>query len=511
MRILTSQQIKQAERASLAHGLTYLRLMENAGTGAFGILQRREGTLSGKRCVVLCGAGNNGGDGFVVARRLSRAGAEVCCVLAGDLPRSDEAREMLRLLQNEPVSLLRLEESRPAVNLLLVEAQLIIDALFGTGFHGVLPDGCGFLAEMSALSKATVYSIDLPSGMDADTGETRGRCFASACTIALGCLKPAHVLPQAAPLLGDVEVCDIGIPESLYQKSGSTSHLIEKTLAGSLLRARPDDSHKGVFGRVLLAAGSLGMTGAAVLCARAASASGAGLVYVAAPRRTVPILASHLVEQMLVPMPDTEDGVYSAEAAAPLARAAQGKSACVAGCGMRNTAHTRAAVRALLENAPCPVVLDADGINCIGGDINIIRQAAHGVVLTPHYGEFARLTGGDIDSIRQNRVQAAAEFARQTGVTLVLKGAYTVVASASGEVYQFNSPNSGLAKAGSGDLLAGLIGGLLAQGHSPEQAAVCGVYLHARAAQLTAARLCKATMQPSDILHDLHLVFRELA
>ncbi len=511
MRILTTEQMRAAERASLSHGLTFLRLMENAGTGAYRIIAGREGALFGKRCVVLCGVGNNGGDGFVVARRFARDGAVVSCVLAGGEPRSDEAREMLRLLHGEPVSILRLEESRPSVNLLLMEADLIIDAMFGTGFHGVLPDGCGFLAEMSGLAKARVYSLDIPSGMNADSGGIEGRCFNADCTIAFGCLKPAHIEPSAAPMLGEVAVCDIGISDDVYGAVGSKTHLIDGRMVRQLLRPRTDDSYKGTFGRLLVVAGSLGMTGAAVLCARAASYSGAGLVYVAAPKQTVPILAGHLIEQVMLSMPETNEGVLGDEAAVPLAKAVKGKTACVAGCGLRNTAGTRMAVLSLLSNAECPIVLDADGINALNGDIDIVRQAAYGVVLTPHYGEFARLVNKQTTFIEQNRAALAAEYAQAHGVTLVLKGAYTVVALPDGSVYLLNCPNSGLAKGGSGDLLAGLIGGLLAQGHTTKEAAVCGVYLHARAAQLTAGRLCKTTMQPNDVLGDLHLVFRELA
>ncbi|MFA9380938.1 MAG: NAD(P)H-hydrate dehydratase, partial [Acetanaerobacterium sp.] len=450
------------------------------------------------------------GDGFVVARRLTQAGASVSCVLAGGEPRSDEAKEMLRLLRDEPVSILSLEESRPAINLLLVEAHIIVDALFGTGFHGALSDGCGFLAEMSGLSKARVYSLDMPSGMNADTAEVQGRCFAATCTIAFGCLKPAHVNPAAAPLLGDVAVCAIGIPDKAYDGVGSETHLIDHATVRQWLRRRPDDSHKGTFGKLLVTAGSMGMTGAAVLCARAASRSGAGLVYVASPRSAVPIIASHLIEQVLLPMPETEEGTLSADAIPALARALAGKTACVAGCGIKDNADTRMVIASIITNADCPILLDADGINAISGDINIVRQASHGMVLTPHYGEFARLTKKDTDFITQNRVALAQEFAQNAGITLVLKGAYTVVAHADGSVYLANSPNSGLAKGGSGDLLAGLIGGLLAQGYTQREAAVCGVYLHAHAARLSAARLSKATMQPSDVLDDLHLVFREL-
>ncbi len=511
MRILTTEQMRSAERASLSHGLTFLRLMENAGTGAYQIIAGREGALFGKRCVVLCGIGNNGGDGFVVARRLARDGAVVSCVLAGGEPRSDEAREMLRLLHSEPVSILRLEESRPSVNLMLMEADLIIDALFGTGFHGMLPDGCGFLAEMSGLSKARVYSLDIPSGMNADSGRVEGRCFCADCTIAFGCLKPAHIEPAVAPMLGEVAVCDIGITDDVYGSVGSKTHLIDGALVKRLLRPRTDNSYKGTFGRLLVAAGSLGMTGAAVLCARAASRSGAGLVYVASPRQIIPVLSGHLIEQVMLPMPDTDEGVLGADAAVPLASAVKGKTACVVGCGLQNTAGTRMALLSLVSNADCPIVLDADGINALARDIDIVRQAAGGVVLTPHYGEFARLVNKDTAFIEQNRASLAAEYAQANGVTLVLKGAYTVVALPDGSVYLLNCPNSGLAKGGSGDLLAGMIGGLLAQGHSPKEAAVCGVYLHARAAQITAQRLCKTTMQPSDVLGDLHLVFRELA
>ncbi len=512
MRILTSRQMREAERASLDHGQTYLRLMENAGAGAFAILARREESLAGKRCVVLCGEGNNGGDGFVVARRLALAGGDVTAVLAGGDPRSEEAREMLRLLRAQPVSILPLRENRPAMGALILEANILVDALFGTGFRGTLPEDCGFLAEMCALSKAKIYALDIPSGINADTGETQagGRSFRADCTVAFGCLKPAHINPDAARQLGDVEVCELGIAEEVYAGTGANTYLIDRELAASMFHKRPDDSHKGSFGKLLAVAGSLGMTGAAVLAASAASRSGAGLVYLAAPRSVLFSLSAHLVEQVMLPMPETEEGTLSSDAVPALCAALKGKSACLFGCGVKQGAGIQTALRAVAEQAEGPMILDADGINALCGDINIMEQAKHGMVLTPHYGEFSRLTGYPIEEIAQNRVALAREFAARHRVTLVLKGAYTVVAQPDQSVYLCHAPNSGLAKGGSGDLLAGIVGGLLAQGYCTRDAAVCGVYVHSQAAELTARRLSKTSMQPSDVLCDLHPVFAAL-
>ncbi len=510
MRILSSEQMRTVEREALKHSQTYLRLMENAGIGAAKIILRRERPIENKRCVVLCGKGNNGGDGFVVARKLSREGASVACVLAGGEPRSDEAREMLRLLHLDPVSILPLEENRAQINLMLVEADIVVDALFGTGFQGALPDACGFLAEMTNLSKARVYALDIPSGLNADTGLAAGRCFAADCTIAFGCLKPAHLTEAAADQLGAVEVCDIGIPEEAFLVINDAVFLIDHDMVLPHLRRRPDDSYKGTFGRLLVVAGSLGMTGAAALASQAASRCGTGLVYVATARSLLLPLAAHLTEQVMLPLPETEAGGISALAQPELLSALQKATACVAGCGLKNTEDIHAIIKAILTHADCPIVLDADGINAVAGDINIVRNAKQGLVLTPHYGEFSRLIGKPIDYVADNRVALAKAFAQEYNLTLVLKGSTTVVALPDGSICLNKAGNSGLAKAGSGDLLAGIIGGLLAQGCAPQQAAICGVYLHSQAARLTAKRLCKTAMQPSDILNDLYLLFQEL-
>lgn len=510
MRILSSEQMRAVEREALKHSQTYLRLMENAGTGAAKMIARCESPIENRRCVVLCGKGNNGGDGFVVARKLCREGAIVTCVLAGGEPRSEEAREMLRLLSLEPVSVLPLEEDHAQINLLLMEADLIVDALFGTGFQGALPDGCGFLAEMSNLSKARVYALDIPSGMNADTGFAVGKCLKANQTIAFGCLKPAHLSEDAAEFLGEVEVCDIGIPEEAFSIIDDAVYLIDHDMVLPHLHQRPDDSYKGSFGYLLVVAGSLGMTGAAVLASRAASQCGTGLVYLATAHSLVLPLSAHLTEQVMVPLAENEAGGISPLSLPELLPVLQKSTACVAGCGLKNTEDTRSIIRSIITNAECPIVLDADGINSVVGDINIIRCAKNGLILTPHYGEFSRLTGKTVEYIAQNRVALAKAFAQEYKVTLVLKGATTVVALPDGSVCLNKGSNSGLAKAGSGDLLAGIIGGLLAQGLGINEAAICGVYLHSQAARLTAKRLCKTSMQPSDILNDFYLLFKEL-
>jgi NAD(P)H-hydrate epimerase len=330
-------------------------------------------------------------------------------------------------------------------------------------------------------------------------------------TVTFALPKLGHALYPGAGLCGDLEVVDIGIPAPLLAKAGDRHQLVDAAAATSLLPARPPTGHKGTFGHLLVVAGSTGKAGAAAMTAEGGLRSGAGLVTVACPASVQAALAIKLTEAMTEPLAEV-DGAVSLQALAALQRLAEGKSALALGPGLGQHEETFALVRRLVRETPLPLVLDADGLNAIAEHPAVLRERPPGsAVLTPHPGEMARLTGRTVTEVEADRVGVAREFARRLRVVLVLKGARTVTALPDGRVRLNGSGNPGLASGGMGDVLTGLIGGLLAQGLSPADAAVLGVYLHGRAADRLQQTLGSAGMIATDLLRELPATRKELA
>ncbi|MDR2655858.1 MAG: NAD(P)H-hydrate dehydratase [Oscillospiraceae bacterium] len=509
MRILTCEQMREVEKAAVGEGLSYLQLMENAGTAAFNCILQRERSLVDKKCIVLCGSGNNGGDGYVAARKLVLAGALVYCVMVGGPPRSAEATEMYNLFINSEGEVGLADEDRAELNRRMLKSDIVVDAIFGTGFKGALPEKLNFIVEMCNLSEATTYSIDIPSGMDGDTGGVSAKCIRADVTIALEALKPAHLSTNDTDYIGEVQLVRIGIKEDAYRGVNCKTFYIDDYMAYVSLKKRPKNSNKGAFGKLLCVCGSVGMTGAAVLSTQSAMKSGTGLVYLASPLSVIPVLASHLVEQIFLPMPENKYGSLSREALPKLLESLESMTAALVGCGMRSNPDTAFIMRELLEKSKCPLIIDADGINAIASDIDMLHKHKQDLVLTPHLGEMSRLIGQPVDYINSNRAKIAAEFAVKNRLTLVLKGSNTIVAAPNGEIFINSTGNPGLAKAGSGDLLAGMAASFVAQGLNPVHAAMSAVYLHGLAADYTAKRLSQYSMTASDVLDDYYEVFKE--
>lgn len=505
MIVLDSAQTKQLEERTAQLGMKHIRLMENAGTAAARIVRERYGA-KGKRIAVLCGRGNNGGDGFVAARRLSQDGAQVTIVLLMGPPTTSDAAEMLLRATSMGIPAVDYFTAASAKTA-MQEADLLIDALFGTGFHGAPKEPlAGVIAWCNRMEKPIV-SLDLPSGTQCDSAGVEGECFRATQTVSFHTLKPAHVVYPAAEYCGEVLVAGVGAPTEAISSLPDRMQTIDPAFAVRSLPARPANSNKGDFGRVVTVCGSVGMAGAAVLSARAASYCGAGLVEVCAPKSLYPVLAGHLVEQILTPLEETPSGTLAESSVGRIEQSLSRAKACLVGCGLGVNPDTSAVVSYLLSQSKVPVVLDADGINCIARNIHLLSTAQMPVVLTPHPGEMARLLGCTVDEGQGNRVEIASTFARQYGVTLVLKGAGTLVACADGRVYVNRTGNHGMAKGGSGDLLAGMVASLLAQGLSPESATTTAVYFHGLAGDLAAKRWSARAMQPSQMLDALAEAF----
>ena len=505
MKVFTQQQMRAAEQAAADGGVPFLRLMENAGAACAAEIRAR--LHPGQKTVILCGKGKNGGDGFVIARKLSEAGFAAVVLLAFGRPRDEDALYMLGKLEGTDVRVFDLTQN-DAPRRLIPEADVLVDAVFGIGFRGVADDEIAGLFRAVNAAKGTVFAVDLPSGLECDSGSVSGESIRADVTLAISEGKLCHVLQPAASRCGTVVPVRIGVEDVYYKHMPYYAYTFSDKDVRKVFPARPAVSNKGDFGKVLCVCGSLSFAGAAVLSASGALRSGAGLVYAAFPQSAYPAIGAKLTEAVLLPMPADTEGRFAASAIAPVLQAMRGKQAIVLGCGLGQSAGTRELVETVLQNAECPVVLDADGINLIAQNIDILRAAKAPLVLTPHPGEMARLLRCSVDEVQRDRVGTASAFAKAHGVTLVLKGANTVAASPEGgAVYLNTTGNAGMAKGGSGDFLAGLLGGFLAQG--VRFAAETAVYIHGLCGDRAAKKLSGRGMLPTDCIAELAHVLAE--
>ena len=498
MKIYTEKQMRAAEKTAADAGMAYLRLMENAGSACSAQIKKR--VRRDRKVAVLCGKGKNGGDGFVIARKLSEDGFAVAVLLVFGAPKDADAAFMFSKLSGTQVKVFDLTQN-DAPKRLIPEADVLVDAVFGIGFRGAADASLASVFRMVNGAKGTVFSVDVPSGLACDSGDVQGECIHADYTLAISGGKLCHVLKPAAAWCGKVVLTRIGVEEQYYKNAPYYAYTFTNKEISAAFPPRPQVSNKGDFGKVLCICGSRSYAGAAVLCVQAALRSGAGLVYAAFPDAAYPAIGAKLTESPLLPMPSDSEGKFAASSIPYILQAMQGMQAIVLGCGLGQSAGTQALVQAVLEKAQCPVILDADGINLIADHIDCIKKASCKLYLTPHPGEMARLMHCSIADVQQDRVRTACAFAAKYGVTLVLKGANTIVAGQNGTAYINTTGNSGLAKGGSGDFLAGLLGGFAAQGvHFPADTAV---YIHGLCADCAADRLSMRGMLASDCIAEL--------
>ncbi len=501
--VVSNQQMKAAEMNCDRDNISYSEMMFNAGSAC---AERIAGmTAPADRVVILCGGGNNGGDGFVISYRLMERGYSPVVILANGLPRTDCAREHYDILSARCGKILDFHESRQECTEILASADAAVDCIFGTGFHGTLPDYAAELISLTAVCRLKI-AVDVPSGVNSDTGEYDEKCFRPHYTFVLAAMKQGLILPACADILAETELLDIGIPESSY------AEYLAKITDESFRHpfpARKKSSHKGTFGRLLNISGSLCCNGAAALSTGAALRSGVGLCTLAAPISCMKIIASSVNTATFMPLPETEDGFVGNNAADKIADILPKMNACAIGCGLGNSENTRRLTEFVIKNADCPVIIDADGINSIAANINVLKERKGPTVLTPHPLEFSRISGIPVAEIQRGRIESARAFAAEYGVTLVLKGANTVIASSDGECCVNICGNAGLAKGGSGDVLTGIIAAILAQGAEPFRAAASGVYCHAAASDILADRLPMLSMLPTDIISALPEVYKD--
>lgn len=503
MLIATKEQIRQIERRAIEGGLPEERLMENAGTAAARQIRYIAG--GAKDSVILCGNGNNGGDGFVIARKLAEHAYPVTVILTAGLPATAAAKEAYSKLMDIPVIALEAEPYRAAAA--VSNAGIVVDAVYGIGFRGTLPQTVsGLFAQVQR--DAVRVAVDIPSGLDADGGGADPHTFCATDTITFIAAKPALTLAENGDICGDVQVVSIGISDQDI-KAVLEQNILKWADIAACFSKRAADSHKGTYGHLLAVCGSVGMAGAAILSARAALRSGVGLLTVALPASIYPIVSAAVPEAVFLPLPETADGTLSDAALAPLLRALRGKAAVLMGCGMGCNASTELLVYELVQQAKTPVILDADGLNAISKHIDVLETVKAPLIMTPHPGEMARLMQTTVEQIQAERVHNATAFAANYAVTVALKGYHTVVADATC-CYINPTGNPGMATGGSGDVLAGMIAAFAAQGMSPMNAAKCGVYLHGKAGDMAAAKYSQRAMLPSDMIEQLKDLFLDL-
>lgn len=507
MKLFYRNNIRAIENAAESSGFSTLRMMENAGSAAANVIIEKY-KIKDASVVVIAGNGNNGGDGFVTARKLYEAGANVSVVLACGMPKSENASEALSKLSKLPLRIYNANDFECKTT--LKYSDYIIDAIFGIGFRGELEGDVLELVNIANESEATRISLDIPSGCECDTGNVGNISFCADVTISFIGVKPCHVLYPSSDYCGKLVMAGIGIKKEIVDSVASDVSIIEDSKVKKAIPKIKKSDHKGSRGTALLVCGSYGMAGAAILSAKAALRSGAGLVKLALPQNVYPIAASSLLEAVYIPCKTSAEGSISLnDFDAILANAIKSK-AVLLGCGCGNTDDLFKLTEQLICNTTTPVVIDADGINAISNDISILLKSKAPIVLTPHPAEMARLLNVDTEYVQTHRFELAKAFAQKFEVTLVLKGSNTVIALKDGSLFVCMHGNPGMATGGSGDVLAGIIVSLIAQGLQPELAAVCGVNIHSAAGDIAANNMSMHSMLPSDIIDSLPLLFKKL-
>lgn len=479
IKVATAGEMREFDRRAIAEfGIPGVVLMENAGRCVFDAIIDTVGLPS--HAVLVCGKGNNGGDGFVVARHLRDAGAAVDLFLLGEGVTGD-AKINLDIWTKTGGQAIPITGTGELA-LALDDCDVVVDALFGTG---LCKEVTGLAAEVVRAindSGRPVVSVDIPSGVDADSGRVLGVCVKAECTATFALPKVGLLTFPGAAYTGKLVVGEIGIPHLLYD--GIDVELVGGEWVAAHLPKRPEDAHKGTAGTVAVFAGSAGLTGAAAMAAESAMRAGAGLCSLCVPVSLQDIYSIKLTEVTTRGLPETDGRAISVEALPDALAIAERGTASVLGCGVGTDASTCEFVSGFIAESPVPVVVDADGLNCLSLDTSALTSPHAPLVLTPHPKEMARLLGTTTDSVQSNRVESAREAAARFSSIVVLKGARTVIASPEGRVWINPTGSPAMATGGTGDVLAGAIGGLLAQGMSTRDAAICGVYVHGLAGEL---------------------------
>ena len=486
MYLVTAQEMQAMDRQTIeSFGLPGRILMENAGRGATQVLLEQFPGLEQKKIAVVAGRGNNGGDGFVIARYLKHKNLNVTVfLLAAQKDVKGDAAANLKLLEPLAVPIMEIPNKTAFSKYKTdwMHQGLWVDAILGTGLKSDVKGYFKDIIELINHSKKPVFSVDIPSGLNSDTGQPCGVSIQSRVTATFAYAKTGHVLFPGARYTGKLEIIDIGIPPHIADAVGPRQFLLTPDAIQSAQSPRQPDIHKGTTGHLLVVSGSPGKTGAAAMTAMSAVRSGAGLVTLGIPRSLNSILETQAIEAMTWPLPETVDGVLDESAFDQIMSQLSDKKCLAIGPGVGQARETKKLIHRLVQQSPIPLVIDADGINNLSGNTQLLKKCQVPIILTPHPGEMARLNDTSPREVQKDRINAARNFATEFNVHLVLKGARTVIAHPDGRVFVNPTGNSGMASGGMGDVLTGVIAGLITQGYTPESAAHIGVYVHGAAA-----------------------------
>jgi len=509
MYLVTAEEMRAFDATAIQdYGIPGVVLMENAGRTTFHILRTRlVGNVLGLNVAVIAGPGNNGGDGYVIARYLINHGAQVDTFLLSPREKiKGDALINLKILEKMTPRIFQItdKESLKQAACRWQECELIVDAILGTGLNSEVRSPYKEAIEEINRAPGMRLAVDLPSGLNADTGQVLGAAVQADLTATYGFRKLGTALYPGIEYCGTVEVVDISIPLPAIEDKPPKAVLYEVPDVWEFYRLRSDpQGHKGKFGHLVIIGGSPGKTGAPAMAAMAASRIGAGLVTVGVPASLNPILEVKLTEEMTEPLPETVTGFLGEDSADRILSLAEGKRCMVLGPGMSTAEGIPELVKKVLSEFQGWVVIDADGLNALSHNMDSLKQTAAKVVLTPHPGEMARITGKTTKEVQAGRVGLARKVAQEFGVWLVLKGAGTVTASPDGTIFVNTTGNPWMASGGQGDALSGILGGLLAQGISPEHALPLGVYLHGLAADNIIERNGPAPVIATDVIAEI--------
>ncbi|RPI02721.1 MAG: NAD(P)H-hydrate dehydratase [Calditrichaeota bacterium] len=499
--VVTAEEMAKIDQSAIQDiGIPGMVLMENAGRGIAEIVCARLTAPDRRLVYIFCGPGNNGGDGFVIARYLINRGFHVYTWMLGS-PRTDsDADKNLKILQkmgHQPSIIIQPSD------LPLQTPDLIIDALLGTGAKGGLKGLYADVVNYMNAQQAPILSVDIPTGVDADSGMVEGAAVFADVTTTMALPKRGLLFSPGREHCGDLRIIDIAFPATVVEKSSPHVFWVEAKDIVALLPQRPPDAHKNRCGASAVIAGSRGFTGAAALTSQAALRVGAGLVYLIVAAALNDILEAKVTEVITLPLEDDGSGRLTDRNLAMVLENIQGKDAIGLGPGLGHHPQTFELVRQLLSTLDKPLVLDADGLNACAAETKLFSNYSGSLILTPHPGELSRLTGKTTAEINADRIAVSRQCAETWQCTVVLKGSPTVTATPDGRVFINSTGNAGMATAGSGDVLTGIICGLLAQGLHAEDAAIAGVYIHGLAGDVAKEQLTEMAMVAGDILSSI--------
>ncbi len=499
--ILTGKEVLELDQLAVDQGISSASLMESAGKSAATIINER---IAPNRVVIVAGKGGNGGDGLVIARALYEDDIDVYVyAVAKQQSMSATAATMAGRLEQLGVKIEILnKQTLSAFEKSLQQADCVVDGLLGVGVDR--PLGGIYEQIVNIINRSDVFTVaqDLPSGVACDQGQAPGETIAADLTIAMQFLKPAHMLHPARESCGEIFVGAVDYPSQILSDVQPTARVLEPGGARELLPERNPAGHKGTFGRVLIIAGSKGMSGAAILASRGVLRAGAGLVMQAVPESLEAIVETAVPEAITVGLPEV-DGHIVTNVVDEVGELLETVDVVAIGPGLSRARETRQAILLLLAATSCPVVIDADALFALSGNLDVLAKLEGEAVLTPHPGELSRLVGLSNEQIDKHRIEVARKFAKDHGVCLLLKGNPTAIASKDGDVYLNPTGNTGLATGGSGDVLTGVISGLMATGVQAMNAACLGSYIHGLCADLLTERIAERSIIPSDLLDEL--------